>query len=87
MTRIGLTFDEYFDLRVKARTGADPAFQEAAEMERDRMFPMATTAASQHLRSRGYDCRPAMLDALIEQGVVTPSRPDAWTQAEVDTRR
>lgn len=84
MTRIGLTFDEHFDLRVKPRSGADPAFHEAAEAERDGMFPMGTAAASQHLRSRGYDCRPAMLDALIEQGVVKPSRPDAWTRADVD---
>lgn len=84
MTRIGLTVDEHFDLRVKPRAGADPAFHEAAEAERDGMFPMATAAASSHLRSRGYDCRPALLEALVEQGVVTPSRPDAWTQADVD---
>jgi hypothetical protein len=82
--RIGLTLDEQFDLRVKPRTGADRAFHEAAQDERDRMFPMATAAASHHLRSRGYDCRPAILDALIRQGVVTPSQPDAWTQADVD---
>ncbi|MBY0112118.1 MAG: hypothetical protein K2Y21_04810 [Phycisphaerales bacterium] len=84
MTRIGLTLDEHFDLRVKPLAGADPAFCVAAEQERDRMFPMTTTAASHHLRSRGYDCRPALLEALVEQGVVTPSRPDAWTQVEVD---
>ncbi len=84
MTRIGLTLDEHFDLRVKPRTGADPAFLEAARDERDQMFPMATAAASHHLRSRGYDCRPAMLESLVEQGVVTPSHPDAWTQADVD---
>lgn len=84
MTRIGLTLDEHFDLRVKPRTGADPAFHEAAQEERDRMFPMATAAASNHLRSRGYDCRPAILDALVRQGVVRPSPPDAWTQADVD---
>ncbi len=84
MTRIGLTLDEHFDLRVKPRTGADPAFHQAAQDERDRMFPMATAAASNHLRSRGYDCRPAILDALVGQGVVTPSQPDAWTQADVD---
>lgn len=83
MTRIGLTLDEHFDLRVKPRTGADPAFHEAAQEERDRMFPMATVAASHHLRSRGYDCRPAILDALVRQGVVTPSKPDAWSQADV----
>lgn len=84
MTRIGLTLDEHFDLRVKPRAGADPAFCEAAQEERDRMFPMPISAASNHLRSRGYDCRPAILDALIRQGVVTPSKPDAWTQADVD---
>lgn len=84
MTRIGLTFDEHFDLRVKPRTGADPAFHEAAQDERDRMFPMATVTASHHLRSRGYDCRPAILDALVRQGVVTPSQPDAWTEADVE---
>ena len=84
MTRIGLTLDEHFDLRVKPRAGADPAFGTAAQQERDQMFPMATFAASHHLRSRGYDCRPALLDALVEQGVVTPSQPDAWTQADVE---
>lgn len=84
MTRIGLTHDEHFDLRVKPRTGADPAFHEAAQEERDQMFPMATVAASHHLRSRGYDCRPAILDALVRQGVVTPSQPGAWMQADLD---
>lgn len=84
MTRIGLTLDEHFDLRVKPRAGADPAFHEAAQEERDQMFPMATAAASHHLRSRGYDCRPAILDALIRQRVVTLSKPDAWSQADVD---
>jgi hypothetical protein len=84
VTRIGLTLDEHFDLRVKPRAGADPAFHEAAQDERDRMFPMATVAASHHLRSRGYDCRPAILDALIRQGVVTSSQPDAWTEADVE---
>lgn len=81
MTRIGLTLDEHFDLRVKPRAGADPAFHDAAQYERDRMFPMATVTASHHLRSRGYDCRPAILDALVRQGVVQPSRPDAWSKA------
>jgi hypothetical protein len=84
VTRIGLTLDEHFDLRVKPRAGADPTFHEAAQDERDAMFPMATVAASHHLRSRGYDCRPAILDALVRQGVVTPSQPDTWTEADVE---
>jgi len=80
----GLTFDGYVVLRLEAAVGADRAFQQAAEMERDRMFPMNTTAASSHLRSRGYDCRPQMLDLLVENGVVTLSKPDTWTQTDVD---
>lgn len=40
MTRIGLTLDEHFDLRVKPRAGADPAFHEAAQEKRDRRLPM-----------------------------------------------
>lgn len=84
MDRIGLTFEEYVDLRLKPPAGADRAFQEAAEMQRDQMFPMALAAASTHLRSRGYDCRPAMLEMLVENGVVAPAKPDAWAQADVD---
>lgn len=84
VTRIGLTFDEYFDLCLRPRSSADPAFQLAAEIERDGLFPMATATAAHHLRSRGYDCRPVMLDALIEQGVVKPSHPNTWTRADVD---
>lgn len=49
----GLTFDEFVDLRINPRTGADRAFHEAAEQERERMFPMHTTLAPHHLRRRG----------------------------------
>jgi hypothetical protein len=84
MDRIGLTFEEDVDLRLRPPAGADRAFQEAAEMEREQMFPMALATASAHLRSRGYDCRPAILETLIENGVVTPTKPDVWTQADVD---
>ncbi len=81
---IGLTFDEFVEVKLKPPVGADQAFRQAAEMERDEMFPMATVAASHHLRSRGYDCRPAMLDVLVKNGVATPSEPDVWSQADVD---
>jgi len=84
VTPIGLTFDEYADLRLTPPPGADRAFHAAAQAERERMFPMATAAAANHLRSRGYDWRPAMLDVLVENGVVTPSQPDVWSQADVD---
>lgn len=84
MMRIGLTLDEYLDLKLRPHAGADRAFHEAAEMERQEMFPMALTAASNHLRSRGYDCRPAMLELLIQNGVVTPVQVDTWALADVD---
>ena len=81
---IGLTFDEYVDLRLRPHAGADPAFQRAADSMRDTAFPMKTVAASSHLRSRGYDCRPQMLDALVSSGTVRLAQPDTWTQVDVD---
>lgn len=84
MDRIGLTLDEYVELKVRPRKGADAAFQEAAVAERERMFPMTLLAASTHLRSRGYDCRPEMLEVLIQNEVVKPLSLDAWSQADVD---
>jgi hypothetical protein len=68
---IGLTFDEYMDLKFRPHLRAERAFHQAAEMERDEMFPMATVTAANHLRSRGYDVRPPMLDVLVKNGVVT----------------
>ena len=82
--RIGLTFNEYVDVKLRPPAGADRAFHQAAEMERDEMFPLATAAASTHLRSRGYDCRPAMLDLLVQNGVVKLAQPDAWMREDVD---
>lgn len=84
MVQVGLTFDEYVELKLKSAAGADRVFHVAAETERRDMFPMALIAASNHLRSRGYDCRPAMLEALVKNGVVTPAAQDAWSQADVD---
>jgi len=84
MVPTGLTFDEYVDLKMKPRAGADRAFREAADMEREAMFPMNLAGASSHLRSRGYDCRPEMLEVLIRNQVVMPASPDAWSQADVD---
>lgn len=84
MDRIGLSFEEYAELKVRPRVGADTAFGHAAEMALAEMFPMTLVAASSHLRSRGYDCRPAMLEVLVRDGVVTPAAPDAWSRADVD---
>ena len=84
MQRIGLSFDEFVDLKIKPRSGADPAFKEAAAMEVEQMFPMDLTQASNHLRSRGYDCRPPMLETLIHNGAVSPTHQNAWSQVHVD---
>lgn len=84
MARTGLSFDEYVDLKIKPRAGADPVFQEAADLELAEMFPMTVAQASEHLRSRGYDCRPEMLELLIQNGVVSPANQNAWSQADVD---
>lgn len=78
--RIGLTLDEYTDLRLSPPSGADPAFQS----EREQLFPMNLASVSNHLRSRGYDCKPPMLDLLIQNGVVKPADRNAWAQADVD---
>jgi len=84
MQRIGLTFDEYVELCLTPLPEASSELHAAAEAERDRLFPMTKVAASHYLRSRGYDCRPIMLDALLEQGVVAPSSPDVWSQDDVE---
>lgn len=47
MDRIGLTFDEYVDLKVKPRAGADAAFQRVATMELESMFPITSAVARQ----------------------------------------
>lgn len=82
--QIGLTFDEFVELMIKQRPDADPAFHRSAEIELARLFPMNTAAASTHLRRRGYDCKPPMLEYLVQEGIVTLSQPDAWTQSDVD---
>jgi hypothetical protein len=84
MVPTGLTFEEYVDLKLKRHAGADEALREAADVERERMFPMNLAAASNHLRSRGYDCRPEMLEVLMRNQVVEPAGPEAWSQADVD---
>jgi hypothetical protein len=83
--KTGLTFDEYVDLTVKTHKGASDVFLEAAEDSAVvEMFPMTLAGVSSHLRSRGYDCRPEMLEMLVENGVVTPPQADQWTLADVD---
>jgi hypothetical protein len=95
--RIGLTFDEYVELKweaalegigfLKCEPGKAPVFEPVPEDDEPaeaQLFPMTIIQAANHLRTRGYDCRPAMLDLLVKNGVVTPSKPDAWTKVDVD---
>jgi len=84
VTKIGLTLDEYFELRLKPLAGADRVFEEAAERRIEELFPMSTVSASHHLRSRGYDSRPELLETLVEDGVVTLGEGDTWTQGDVE---
>ena len=74
--RIGLTIEEYIELRLGPPSGADPAFQ----AESEKLFPMNRASASNHLRSRGYDCRPPMLELLIQNSVVNPADSGAWVR-------
>lgn len=80
----GLTFEEYIELTAMPLAGADPVFVQVVEEERERMFPMKLVVAANHLRSRGYDCRPESLELLIRNAIVTPADPDAWSRADVD---
>lgn len=82
--RTGLTFDEYVDVKFRPSPRADRAFHEGAEVKRDGMFPMTTAETSTYLRSRGYDCRPAMLELLVENGTIMLAEPDTWPREDVD---
>jgi hypothetical protein len=82
--RIGLTFDEYVDLKVRPHSVADHVSHEAAEEESGQLFPMRTAAAATHLRSRGYDVRPSMLDLLVEDGVVKLAKKDVWSEQDIE---
>ncbi|MCL2645597.1 MAG: hypothetical protein FWD61_01165 [Phycisphaerales bacterium] len=84
MMKFGLSFEEYVDFKIKPHRNADPVFRQAASLEIGAMFPMALTVVSNHLRSRGYDCRPQMLEVLIEGGTVTPASRDAWSKMDVE---
>jgi hypothetical protein len=81
---IGLTFDEYFELKLMPPKRADRVFRHAAEKRRETMFPLDTAAAAGHLGSRGYACRPGTLETLVEQRVIVPEKPGHWTRADVD---
>ena len=82
--RIGLTLDEYVELRQKPSAAEGRTLGTSEGYEPGPLFPMTTLAASSHLRSRGYDVRPPMLDLLVENRVVRLSQPGAWSQADVE---
>lgn len=80
----GMDFEEFCELKLTPRAGADQVFFEAAEQEREAMFPMPPLAVVNHLRSRGYDCRAESLELLVENDVVRPVSLAGWSQVEVD---
>lgn len=82
--QFGLSFDEFVDVKLRPPAGADPAFLKSFEIEVTEMFPMTSVMASSHLRSRGYDCRPTMLELLVENGTIKLAKPDTWTREDVD---
>ncbi len=59
-------------------------FEEALELRTAPSLPLTLATASNHLWSRGYDCRPEMLELLIQNGVVKPAGENAWSRADVD---
>jgi hypothetical protein len=50
----------------------------------DELFPMTRKRASEHLRTRGYDCRPESLDLLTQNGVVTPLSRESWNPNDIN---
>jgi hypothetical protein len=68
-----MSFEEHQELR------------QAAGTARASLFPMNTVQAADHLRSRGYDCRPEGLEVLVQYGTVRLSQPDTWQQADMET--
>ncbi len=80
----GLTFEELYDLKRKPHSRADRVFHEAVEDAQGNAFPMDTNAAAWHLRSRGYDCYPNMLEVLVKHGTIKLAEPDTWTRQDVD---
>lgn len=80
----GLTFDEYIELTALPLAGADPVFVQAVEEEREQMFPMKLLVAANHLRSRGYDCRPASLEVLIRNSIANRDRHLAGDELELE---
>jgi len=59
-------------------------FEEVVELKTKPLLRMTLATACSQLQGRGYDCRPPILELLIQNRVVTPANPDAWSQADVD---
>lgn len=81
--KIGLSYAEVVEL-VLTPTGSEEAFRQAVDMQLESMFPMTTASAAGHLRSRGYDVYRQSLELLVENGVVKPTQPDAWSESDID---
>lgn len=74
---------------LKREPGKPPASEslpEDDEPDESQLFPMTTGQAANHLGSRGYNCKPQMVELLVENGLVRPSSPDTWTGGRTWTR-
>jgi len=81
---IGLNFDEFVELKLMPNKNADRAKHQAAKKIRDEEFPMTLRDAASHLRTRGYDCRPATLEMILHNKTVSVADGGNWTRADVD---
>jgi len=81
---IGMTFDEYVELKRTPANIADPAIRRSAERLLKGGFPMTLAQAAGHVRTRGYDCGPQALKLLVEQGVIKIADSNRWSLAVVD---
>ncbi len=75
--RLALTFEEFVELSLMPPAGADAAFRQAAELQREAMFPMTTAQAAGPLGAHGPLPSAAMAPKLWAAGFRPfPDAPD-----------
>ncbi|MGB0600453.1 MAG: hypothetical protein ACPGLY_27570 [Rubripirellula sp.] len=80
---IGLTFDEFVNVKLRP-TNEDVPKHRSADVRAAQLFPMTTTEAANHLRSRGYDSPVDSLEELVKDGVLSLDADGNWTREAVD---
>lgn len=78
----GLTFDEFVELK---RTASIPKHQlpTVVAQTKELAFPMTLVDAAEHIRRRGYACRPETLKFMVQQKMVEPVN-DRWLSTDVE---